>query len=102
MIPLLIEEDRQLTPAEIANITGIEGEDRYRAQANQLEKAGIKCHINARRKVVVFKSWLVMAGLPPAMQVPALAMHVSAAATKSVPKPVRQEIKLNLDALDKD
>ncbi len=95
MIPLLIEEDRQLTPAEIANITGIEGEDRYRAQANQLEKAGIKCHINARRKVVVFKSWLVMAGLPPAMQ-------VQAAATKPVPKPVSKEIKLNLDALDKD
>lgn len=98
MIPLLIEEDRQLTPAEIANITGIEGEDRYRAQANQLEKAGIKCHINARRKVVVFKSWLVMAGLPQA----ALAPAAPAAVTKPVPKPVRQEIKLDLSALDKD
>lgn len=98
MIPLLIEEDRQLTPAEIANITGIDGEDRYRAQANQLEKAGIKCHINARRKVVVFKSWLLLAGLPQA----ALAPLAPAAATKPVPKPVRQEIKLNLDALDKD
>lgn len=90
---LLAEHDRQLTPAEIANITGIEGEGRHRAQANQLKRAGIKHHINARHQVVVFESWVQLAAVGQ--------LVIEMPGTKAASKTPRAELKLDFSALEK-
>lgn len=58
----MLTDDRQLEASEVEKITGIESRH-YTAQANKLKREGIKCVVNARKEVVVWLSWVQLAGV---------------------------------------
>lgn len=58
----MLTQDRQLSQQAVADMTGIEL-GRPVAQANQLKRQGIKCYVNARKEVVVWQSWIQLAGM---------------------------------------
>ena len=59
---MLNPADRQLSPSEIESLTGIDA-GHYVAQANKLKREGIKCFVDARKEVVVWLSWVQLAGI---------------------------------------
>jgi hypothetical protein len=88
---MIIKHDRKMTPAEIADITGVPA-TRPRAQYNALSKAGIKAFINARRQVVTFTSWVALAGVNQVV------IHTNGA---GVDAPANDELELDFSGLDK-
>lgn len=52
----------RLSAQEVADLAGCETP---RRQVNVLKEAGIHCYINARREVVVLRSWAERAGTSP-------------------------------------
>ena len=85
----MLTDDRRLTQKDIEDMTGIEP-GHPNAQANQLKRQGIKCYINAKREVVVWQSWIQMAGMKE------LVIHFPAPDSKAQ----NDELVLDFDKLD--